>query len=631
MAGASEARGLYLKPPEKLPLSGVNKITFKVFYNQLVAYLEQDPNNYMFLKGGIYSKWSPKIDGRRISALQVTDPDLVRTKKDFAEHKDNDRYENERMRIINLRETQCSKFITLIAVLCYYTEQDDINQHSLSLSWIDNYLKKHYNLESRGEHFLDIAALTFKKGTNHQTFFKQFRAGFMDNLRRKGDLLEFRENEKLNEDERMSPTLESTIVLWALERIDPRLPVKVQKQYGHQLVGNKCLVTLQPTIFQNIAGMAEPRTNAHALAAEDDCQLNAGWSGRGVQQRGSGRAGFSRGGRHPFQRGHDRGRGHAGQGGGRGARPYSKKFCRICYHAGSPEFVYQSHTISECTKLTSADKTDLRAVLGVGEVELCQDWKEEPRESRQDMFQAPGWDMEDNLSCDVKGINYTKPYSDSKLIHLNTMTPVPSQRMDTLYHGMILPVTLDSGATLSFMRLWEVLSLGIAIYPNGQLATLADEETRLASKGEIDIEVVVNGYVLRLRALVMDKLTAVCFGCTNFHKDNRITADICGGSIMLHGQYTISQSNPLINIESFPPSRIRENSSSLCQLRTDVQVVHQVKEVQDEEVVTAEMLDSIDKDKYKVMAGQISRSRTVNIASRQKALPGEIMPIQVHD
>ena len=43
--------------------------------------------------------------------------------------------------------------------------------------------------------------------------------------------------------------------------------------------------------------------------------------------------------------------------------------------------------------------------------------------------------------------------------------------MDTLYHGMVLPVTLDSGATLSFMRLREVLSLGIAIYPNGQLAS----------------------------------------------------------------------------------------------------------------------------------------------------------------
>ena len=87
------------------------------------------------------------------------------------------------------------------------------------------------------------------------------------------------------------------------------------------------------------------------------------------------------------------------------------------------------------------------------------------------MFQAPGWDMEDNLSCDVNGINYTKPYSDSTLIHLNTMTPVPSQRIDTSYHGMVLPVTLDSGATLSFMRLREVLSLGIAIYPNGQLAS----------------------------------------------------------------------------------------------------------------------------------------------------------------
>ena len=167
--------------------------------------------------------------------------------------------------------------------------------------------------------------------------------------------------------------------------------------------------------------------------------------------------------------------------------------------------------------------------------------------------------------------------------------------------------------------------------PNGQLATLADEETRLASRGEIDIELVVNGYVLRLRALVMDKLTAVCFGGTNFHKDNRITAEICGGSIMLHGQYTISQSNPLINIESFPPSRIRENNSILCQLKTDDQVVHQVEEVQDEEVVIADMWDSIDKDKYKVEAGQFLRSRTVNIASRQTALPGEIIPIQVHE
>ena len=50
----------------------------------------------------------------------------------------------------------------------------------------------------------------------------------------------------MTEDEIMSPTLEASIVLWALEKIDPRLPKKIKKNYGHQMVGNTCIVALQP-------------------------------------------------------------------------------------------------------------------------------------------------------------------------------------------------------------------------------------------------------------------------------------------------------------------------------------------------------------------------------------------------
>ena len=42
----------------------------------------------------------------------------------------------------------------------------------------------------------------------------------------------------LRNDKKMTLTLEATIVLWALERIDVRLPVKVQKTYGHQMINN---------------------------------------------------------------------------------------------------------------------------------------------------------------------------------------------------------------------------------------------------------------------------------------------------------------------------------------------------------------------------------------------------------
>ena len=56
-------------------------------------------------------------------------------------------------------------------------------------------------------------------------------------------------------------------MLWALERIDPRLPKKVKKNYGHQMVGDNCLVSLQPTIFQNIKNMLDELDSADSIVA----------------------------------------------------------------------------------------------------------------------------------------------------------------------------------------------------------------------------------------------------------------------------------------------------------------------------------------------------------------------------
>ena len=246
----SEPRGLYLKPPEKLPSTGVTKVTFKVFTNQLQAYLEQDPVNYLFLPGpdGIYADWSSRQTGLRIVIVSESDIERQKLETQLADEENvnfgQPEYDEKYQKLKLLRNSQLGKFVQLISVLCYYTEQDDVDQCSTSYTWITKYLEKHYNIESRGAHFLDIASQLFKKGTPHQTFFKQFRAAVMDNLRKEGDKLEYKGDEVLSADEKMTPTLEATIVLWALERIDPRLPMKVQKVYGHQMEGNKCLVTL---------------------------------------------------------------------------------------------------------------------------------------------------------------------------------------------------------------------------------------------------------------------------------------------------------------------------------------------------------------------------------------------------
>ena len=72
-------------------------------------------------------------------------------------------------------------------------------------------------------------------------------------------------------DETLSPTFEDAIVLWALEKIDPRLPKKVRKDYEHGLFGDTYLIDLQVTIFQSIHTMLEDldkQAGLNAIATE---------------------------------------------------------------------------------------------------------------------------------------------------------------------------------------------------------------------------------------------------------------------------------------------------------------------------------------------------------------------------
>ena len=97
--------------------------------------------------------------------------------------------------------------------------------------------------------------MSLKKGTPFQTFYKQYRAAFVDNLRKQGEVVQFKNNLVLDEDEKLSPSFENAIILWTLEKIDPRLPQKVKRDYGHQMTGNITLKDIQPVIFEDINTM----------------------------------------------------------------------------------------------------------------------------------------------------------------------------------------------------------------------------------------------------------------------------------------------------------------------------------------------------------------------------------------
>ena len=62
-------------------------------------------------------------------------------------------------------------------------------------------------------------------------------------------------------------------------------------------------------------------------------------------------------------------------------------------------------------------------------------------------------------------------------------------------------------------------------------------------EGEVDflvVEKTTGKALLRIRALVMDKLGSECYGGQTFHLDNAVHADVTTGRVSLHGGATLS-------------------------------------------------------------------------------------------
>lgn len=112
-----------------------------------------------------------------------------------------------------------------------------------------------------------------------------------------------------------------------------------------------------------------------------------------------------------------------------------------------------------------------------------------------------------------------------------------------MYGSQPVNITLDSGATVSFIRLDTATALNLKILPNNQLATLADEKTKLASLGEVNITLKRGPITANLRALVVKNLQAPIFGGMTFLHDNDVIPLIKRKQIKL-GNFTIFQTNP---------------------------------------------------------------------------------------
>ena len=372
-------------PPSQLPTSGVTDIILKKWIDQLKVYLLQYDNFAFFMEGGRYSEWSPAEEYQhRIRAHAA--PDAADD--------------------LNNRRTQLRTLLSIVARYVQDSDYDPVIKHSTSLEWVFNKLREDYDIRRKGIHFLNIIDLQYDATTMTPTgFYNTYRSHFINNLRKTGDVVAWKSADALQEDERMTPILEDTILLMVINLIDSRLLAHIRETYAHQMGAQLSLRDFKTDILVNIPKMLTdistkeaalnlasvsslnihsmppiPTENEVETGQDESIQLGAIYnkSSRGQQNIRSMyppmRSTFPS--RNPrFQSSPYR----------TGARPYqpraisnfrgyrppfakttnpSSGFCRVCQLAGMSPDIVSSHRIGDprCTNLSFRDKQDLNNI-----------------------------------------------------------------------------------------------------------------------------------------------------------------------------------------------------------------------------------------------------------------------------
>ena len=216
-----------ISPPNKLPNKNLSVALFRVWKEELEVYLAQDSGLAVFMTNGAYSTWEPAaVYSDRIRKPEGTDRNVR----------------------LEARRIELSAFLNIVGKSCDIIHYNDIIQNSTSLQWIYSKLGKYYktceekeishNIQEKGINFFDLFDLHYQYGMSYVDFYNKYRDLVITNLKKKGDIIIWRNNKVLDADEDLSPTFEDMILANVLFLIDTRLPGFVKDNY-HYLVGKK--------------------------------------------------------------------------------------------------------------------------------------------------------------------------------------------------------------------------------------------------------------------------------------------------------------------------------------------------------------------------------------------------------
>ena len=238
---------------------------------------------------------------------------------------------------------------------------------------------------------------------------------------------------------------------------------------------------------------------------------------------------------------------------------FQKVKCNFCFLNGEPDWVYTTHHVNNCSA-SNLDKLRLSQ-----EFIASMNFVKHGSENQQQLGGGP-------LHKGIQPQGQTNPLCPrlgavNPIMHprLGSIKPIPSLFLRVSFGPQRFDVTLDGGATVSFITLTLALSLKLRILPNGELARLADKRITIQSKGEVDFCVVEisTGAALRVRALVMENLAVDCYGGTTFQLDNDVVPHIKTSTVYMHDfKYSVCLP-PREPYRAYPPPSMQSSTPSV--------------------------------------------------------------------
>ena len=379
------------------------------------------------------------------------------------------------------RKTAATKNIELelmlgqIANFCPIISRNSIVRSSTSLPYIWQAIREHYGFQSTGAHFLDLADIVLQPGEKPQDLYQRLMAFFEDNLITTNGGIAHY-GAAVDVAEDLTPTIENTVVFLWLQRVNPGLPALVKQKYAAEL-RHQTLASLKPEISIALDSLLDD-----IRSIEDTKVLR-------MEVRRP---------RQPF---------------GRPGTVESRKLksCILCKTAGRP---HTSHYLRECSYLPEEDRRRLP--------------RSRPVETEDDDF----------ASADTPDIEDV-PTGLLDELSVNRVSVVQSPYLAAYCGPHSIRLTLDTGATSSYIRASLARELGLPVKPASQVARQADGSSTLDVVGETRCTLTHGEYTFRLDALVVKRLEDEVLAGNSFLAINDIALRPAKKQIVVQGRAVI--------------------------------------------------------------------------------------------